>query len=211
MRTKSICFITGTDTGVGKTYFSFSLIKALKKLGVDAVGFKPVETGCQPSCQDAELLSKASGVYLKPVYSLKTPAAPSVAADVEGVKINVDKIKEVILKLSDRYPFLLVEGAGGLMVPINWNYLYLDLVKELSLPVLIVALNRLGVINHTLLTVKVCLDEGVRVEGVILNSCGKKDDSFRSNYESLKKLLDLPVYPFSRPEDATSIALSLLS
>ena len=204
-------FITGTDTGVGKTFFSVSLIRALRDLGIEAVGFKPVETGCQPYCRDARLLSEASGIYLEPVYSFKTPVAPSVAADIEGVKVSTEQIKERISELSELYPFLVIEGAGGIMVPITWSYLYLDLVRELSLPVIVVALNKLGVINHTLLTVKACKSEGVNVRGVVLNSFKEEDESFKSNYDSLKKLLDVPVYPFSQPQDARTVALSLIS
>ncbi len=204
-------FVTGTDTGVGKTYFTVSLIRALRKLGVKAVGFKPVETGCRPTCQDAISLGEASGIFLEPVYSFKAPVAPSVAADLEGVKVEVERIKERILELSSRYPNLIVEGAGGIMVPITWDYLYSDLVRELSLPVVVVALNKLGVINHTLLTVKACQSAGVEVKGVVLNSYREEDESFKSNYESLVKLLDLPVYSFFSPQDALSFALSLTS
>jgi len=89
-------FITGTDTGVGKTFFASSLVRALRSLGVEAVGFKPVETGCSPRCADARALGEASGVYLEPVYSFKTPVAPSVASELEGVKIEPERIKERI-------------------------------------------------------------------------------------------------------------------
>jgi len=206
-------FVTGTDTGVGKTFFSVSLIRALRELGVDAVGFKPVETGCQPSCQDAELLAEACGLYLEPVYSFKTPVAPSVAAELEGVRISPEQIEKRILELSRLHPFLVIEGAGGIMVPITWSYLYLDLVRELSLPVVVVALNRLGVINHTLLTVRACLEEGVEVRAVVLNSFKKERDdrSFETNLNSLKKLLDVPVFPFFSPSDALHVADTLLS
>ncbi|WP_457678609.1 dethiobiotin synthase [Thermovibrio sp.] len=202
-------FITGTDTGVGKTYFTASLIKALKKRGINAAGFKPIETGCSPKCSDAETLGRASGVYFEPVYSLKRPLAPSVAAEIEGVEIKVDRIKEKIVELSKRY-FLVVEGAGGLMVPITWNYSYLSLVKELSLPVIVVALNKLGVINHALLTVKVCESEGVKVLGVVLNSFKEEDESFSTNLSSLKRLLKVPVIPFFSETDGEK-ALALLS
>jgi dethiobiotin synthetase len=140
-------FITGTDTGVGKTFFSVSLLKALRELGLPAVGFKPIETGCEPKCQDAELLSLASGFFLEPVYSFKTPVAPSVASDLEGVKVELERVLKAIQELSKKY-FLVVEGAGGIMVPITWEYTFLDMVKELHLPTVVVALNKLGVINH---------------------------------------------------------------
>ena len=203
-------FITGTDTGVGKTFFASSLVRALRSLGVEAVGFKPVETGCTPECSDARLLGEASGVYLEPVYSFKTPVAPSVASELEGVKIEPERIKERIRELSACHPFLVVEGAGGIMVPITWSYTYLELASELSLPTVVVALNKLGVINHTLLTVEVLKSRGVEVKAVVLNSFKKEDESFDTNYQSLKRLLDLPLFQFSRPEDALPVASSLL-
>jgi len=202
-------FITGTDTGVGKTFFSTSLIKALRSLGVNAVGFKPVETGCSPRCLDAELLGEASGLYIEPVYSFKSPVAPSVASDIEGVKVEVERIKKKIAELSSLYP-LVVEGAGGIMVPINWSSTFLELVKELKIPVLIVALNKLGVINHTLLTYKVCSFSGVNVVGVVLNSFRREDESFDTNLLSLRRLLPAPVFSFSSPEDALPVARHLL-
>jgi len=203
-------FVTGTDTGVGKTFFASSLIGALRSLGVNAVGFKPVETGCTPECADARLLAEASGAYLEPVYSFKTPVAPSVAAELEGVEVKPERIKERIKELSSRHPFLVIEGAGGIMVPITWNYAYADLVSELSLPTLVVALNKLGVINHTLLTVEVLRSRGVEVKAVVLNSFKREDESFDTNFRSLKRLLNLPLFQFSRPEDALPVARSLL-
>jgi len=205
-----VLFVTGTDTGVGKTFFACALIKAFKSLGVDAVGFKPVETGCSPDCADARLLGEASGVYFEPVYSFKTPVAPSVASELEGVKVEPERIKEKMGELSSRYPLLVVEGAGGIMVPITWEYAYLDLVSDLSLPVVVVALNKLGVINHTLLTLEVLKGRGVEVKAVILNSFKREDESFDTNYQSLKKLLDAPLFRFSRPEDALPVAQLLL-
>ncbi len=198
-------FITGTDTGVGKTFFSVSLINALKEKGISAVGYKPIETGCSPECQDAKALGKASGLYLPPFYSFKTPVAPSVASELEGAPLNVSALKSEITFLQKRYSPLIIEGAGGIMVPITWEYTYLDLVKELSLPVIVVALNKLGVINHTLLTVKACLSEGVKVVSVVLNSFKAEDESFYTNLSSLRKLLSLPVISFSSPSDAKTV------
>lgn len=206
-----VLFITGTDTGVGKTFFGSSLIKALRTFGVEAVGFKPVETGCLPDCADARLLGEASGLYIEPLYSFKAPVAPSVASDIEGVEVDFERLKERVRELSLLYPFLVVEGAGGIMVPINWKFTYLDLVCHLSLPVIVVALNKLGVINHTLLTVEVLKSKGADVRAAVLNSFKREDESFDTNYQSLKKLLPIPLFQFSRPPDALEIARFLLS
>ena len=200
--------ITGTDTGVGKTYFSCCLVKFLKSSGINVLGFKPVETGCSPVCEDAEKLSKASGVYLKPVYSFKKPLAPAVAAEIEGVDIDVGKIRDRCREILSRSP-VVIEGAGGIMVPITWEFSFLDLARALSIPVVVVALNKLGVINHTLLTVEACLNVGLEVRGVVLNSFQKFDESFNTNFYSLRKLLKVPVVPFSSCKDIRSVVKEL--
>ncbi len=198
-------FVTGTDTGVGKTFFCASLIKALKEKGFSAIGYKPIETGCSPECEDAKALGKASGLYLSPLYSFKTPVAPSVASELEGIPLDISALNLKIAFLKEKYAPLIIEGAGGIMVPITWNYTYLDLVKDLSIPVIVVALNKLGVINHTLLTVKACLEAGVKVVCVVLNSFRAEDESFYTNLTSLRRLLSVPVVSFSRPSDAEAV------
>ena len=201
-------FVTGTDTGVGKTFFSCCLVEFLRKRGVRVLGFKPVETGCSPVCEDAEKLSEASGCSLKPIYSFKEPLAPSVAAEVEGVVIDKDKVVESCRELLYRSPAVM-EGAGGIMVPITWEFSFLDLAVELSLPVVVVALNKLGVINHTLLTVNVCRSAGLKVLGVVLNSYRRFDESFQTNLRSLKHLLTVPVVPFSSCQDVSRVSEEL--
>lgn len=197
-------FITGTDTGVGKTFFSTCLIEFLRKSGINVLGFKPIETGCSPVCEDAEKLSSASGIYLEPVYSLREPLAPAVASEIEGVDIETGKIVERCRELLSHTP-LVIEGAGGIMVPITWNFSFLDLAVSLSLPVIVVALNKLGVINHTLLTVKACTGAGLKVKGVVLNSFREFDSSFSTNLYSLRKLLKVPVVPFSSCQDVEKV------
>ncbi len=201
-------FVTGTDTGVGKTFFSCCLITFLKDSGIDVLGFKPVETGCSPVCEDAKKLSKASGVYLEPVYSLKKPLAPSVASELEGLNIDVERLVDRCRELLSRSP-VVIEGAGGIMVPITWNFTFLNLAASLSLPVVVVALNKLGVINHTLLTVNACLNAGLEVKGVVLNSFQKFDESFGTNLYSLRKLLKVPVVPFFSCKDVKSVVKEL--
>ena len=201
-------FVAGTDTGVGKTFFSCCLVEFLRNKGGGVLGFKPVETGCSPVCEDAEKLSRASGCSLKPVYSFREPLAPSVAADVEGVEIDKNRIIETCKELLFRSP-AVIEGAGGIMVPITWEFSFLDLAVELSLPVVVVALNKLGVINHTLLTVNVCQSAGLKVLGVVLNSYRRFDESFQTNLQSLKRLLTVPVVPFSSCQDVSKVSEEL--
>ncbi len=197
-------FITGTDTGVGKTFVACGLIRAMKEKGLNVCPMKPVESGCRlvrgnlvPS--DANKLIKASSVdepldLINP-YRLKNPLAPSVAAEIEGVKISNKKILSAHSRLSKKYDMTVVEGAGGIMVPVYKKYLFLDLVKDLDLPVLIVARPGLGTINHTLLTIEALRSKGLSVAGVIINCSIKsgKGLSEKTNPEVIEKLGCVPV------------------
>jgi len=198
-----ILFVTGTNTGVGKTFFSVNLLKLLKKSGKNVLGFKPIETGCDPVCEDVKKISKVCGKDIPPVYFFKTPVAPSVAEVLENKKIDVDLIKEKVKEYEKQVDLLIVEGAGGIMVPISGKYTFLDFAKEIADEVVIVALNKLGVINHALLTVKICSDSKIPIKGVFLNSFGNSgvDVSQATNYKTLLSLLDSPVYEFSSEED----------
>ncbi len=199
--------VTGTDTGVGKTFFVTNILKHLLKRGMDTCGFKPIETGCIPICQDANEISKVCNKEIKPIYSFKIPVAPSVASKIEGIKVNVDKLKEEIANFCRNFEYTFIEGAGGIMVPITDSYTYLDLARDLSLKVIVVALNKLGVINHTLLTAKACQCERVDVLAVVLNDKEVKnnDESRQTNYKTLKELLEVPVLKFSSEEDFSSL------
>ncbi|RUM91144.1 MAG: dethiobiotin synthase [Thermovibrio sp.] len=202
--------ITGTDTGVGKTYFTVSILRYLRGKGKNVCGLKVVETGCNPVCEDAGKISEVCDRKIPPIYKFKTPVAPAVASDIEGTKIDISKLKERIRKFSENYDEVFLEGAGGLLVPITWEYTFLDLAKELKAEIIVVALNKLGVINHTLLTVRVCKCEGLKVKAVILNSRENYDKTVETNYSSLKKLLDVPVYLFSSYEDLSNFGKQIV-
>lgn len=171
-------FITGTDTGVGKTFVACGLIRAMKDLGMNVCPMKPVESGCRTRTgklvpADTTDLIKASGVR-EPIdminpYRLRHPLAPSVAAEIEGVKINRKKILSSYNRLSKKYDITVVEGAGGIMVPLYKKYLFLDLAKDLGLPVVIVSRPGLGTINHTLLTIESLRNVRLDVCGVIID------------------------------------------
>jgi len=164
-------FITGTDTGVGKTVIAGALAAVLKKKGIDVGVMKPVATG---GWDDARFLIRAAGVkdnlFLVNPYCLGTPVVPAVAAEIEGVKIDIRKIKNAYEELSKRHDILIVEGVGGLLVPIYKNYLVTDLINELKLPVIIVAKPGLGTINHTLLTIRQAKVSRINVLGVIISN-----------------------------------------
>ncbi len=163
-------FITGTDTGVGKTFVTSLLVRGLRAKGVDAVGFKPI---CCGSRDDAEELRQASDGALtlneaNPVW-LRTPAAPYVAAIIEERMIDLALIRQTYETLRARHQAVLVEGVGGWLVPILRDYAVADLAIEFALPVIVVVANRLGALNHTALTLESLRQRGVSCTGVILN------------------------------------------
>lgn len=172
-------FITGTDTDVGKTWVAAGLTAALRQQGVKAVYFKPVQSGC-PEAEgrliptDADFARRLAGLpepleVLTPI-ALRLPLAPGVAAAQAGVEVDLERIAAGLRDLAGRYDFFVVEGAGGLYVPlVNMHFLVLDLIRWLGLPLAVVAKSGLGTINHTVLTVKAAQAAGVNVIGVILN------------------------------------------
>lgn len=168
--------VTGTDTGVGKTVVACALAASLVERGVRVAVWKPVETGIEPGAEnssDAALLAGAvrSREPLDAVctYRLRAPLAPAVAARLENVTIDLARLEQAYRRRADRAELVIVEGAGGLLVPLTGRSTYLDLARRLDVPILIVAANRLGTINHTALTARVAAAEGVRVAGFVLN------------------------------------------
>ncbi|HET8541672.1 MAG TPA: dethiobiotin synthase [Anaeromyxobacter sp.] len=174
-------FVTGTDTGVGKTEVACALLRAARAAGLDAVGMKPAqsgESGGAPS--DAERLLDACD-RVEPFeavcpYVLAAPLAPAVAARLEGREISLGRIVDAARALGARHAAVLVEGAGGLLVPLTERETYADLAAALGLPVLVVARAGLGTINHTALTVEALRRRGLAVAGVVLNRASPEDD-----------------------------------
>ncbi len=188
-------FLTGTDTGVGKTYVGVLLIRALRKAGFDTVGMKPI---CCGERADAEALRAAAGGELSlddvnPVW-FRFPAAPYTAAMVENRLPDLDQIRDRFARIRASRRSVIVEGVGGWLVPILKNYSVADLAAELGLPVVVVAANRLGVLNHTLLTVRAVQAHGLKCAGVILNNIVTEPDAAAStNRAVLEDLLEVPV------------------
>lgn len=170
-------FITGTDTGVGKSIVAASLARALRLRGVNVGVMKPVTSGCTDKngellSEDAELLAWAAGVDVDDdvaPYRLREPIVPVDAAARDGIKISFARIEESFKRLSAKYEYVIVEGAGGLMVPLNGGLLIADLAKQLDLPLLVVARPDLGTINHSVLTCFAAGQMGLEVKGVIVN------------------------------------------
>jgi dethiobiotin synthetase len=170
-------FVTGTDTGVGKTIVAATLARLLKKRSINVAVMKPVTSGCREEggrlvSDDAELLCYAAGISrsddVSP-YCLREPLAPSEAAKMDGVRIDFSVIKSAFNRLASSYDYVIVEGAGGIMVPLSGGLLVADLVRELCLPLLVVARPELGTINHTVLTCFAAQQMGLQVAGVVIN------------------------------------------
>jgi dethiobiotin synthetase len=190
-------FITGTDTGVGKTHTLTQLLRLLRGSGVSCAAMKPI---CCGDRRDAELLLAASreGLTLDEVnpVSLKTPVAPLAAALAEKVDIDIDAVLNAFAQLQERVDQVFVEGVGGWLVPIRPDYFVADLAVDMKLPVLVVAQNRLGCLNHTALTVQSVVDRGLTCAGVVLNDpLSLNDPATRTNRDILGTIINAPILP----------------
>jgi dethiobiotin synthetase len=174
-------FVTGTDTGVGKTVVAAALLKGLRARGVDAVPMKPVQTGCDRSgdaliAPDLELCLRAGNLHpsheekewMCP-YRFEPACSPHLAAQRAGRPISVESITGAAGRLRERHALVIVEGAGGVLVPVNETASMLDVMKALGLPILLVARPGLGTLNHSLLSVEALRRAGLSLAGIILS------------------------------------------
>jgi len=208
--------ITGTDTGVGKTFFACALSAVLTARGKRVGVMKPVETGCE--LKDGRLLpadalalqhSSGSSLPLELVcpYRFAPPLAPAVAAEMGGVRIETQRLIAAYERIRTQHDITLVEGAGGLLVPLALGYTFADLARDLGIPLLVVVGSRLGAINHTLLTLHCASAMGCSVLGYILNHpTPSRDLAAETNGRALAGLTDtpclgsLPFFPSSGDE-----------
>ena len=212
-------FITGTSTGVGKTAIAAGLAWALKKRKIDVGVMKPFATANRVfsrkyRSQDTAILVKASGVS-DPDYNLNPffysiAASPLVASELKhGAPVDIKKAVQHLKKLGRKHHFLIVEGIGGIMVPLTENESVAGFAKRIDLPVVIVSTAKLGTVNHTLLTVLACKKFGLKITGIILNKTSKKSDIVeQKTAEVLEKLTHikvLAVIPFSQGVNYASI------
>ncbi len=197
--------VTGTDTGVGKTTIAAALIARVHALGRRVVPMKPVETGVGPGDggDAARLIAAAGGKHsladVSP-YRLAEPLAPTVASRQAGITLAIEQLDHAFGRLSTHAELMVVEGAGGLLVPITRDVSFRTLFRRWNLEVIIVALNRLGVLNHVLLTVEAATNVGLTVRGIVLNSgvTVSTDRAVVSNLGELKgHVPGIPVIPFS--------------
>lgn len=187
-------FVTGTDSGAGKTHVTRLLLEALRRTGIDAVGYKPVACGDR---EDAQILAEASGGLaldeVNPVF-LKSALAPYVAGLLENRTVDPADLVAGYRRLAEAHEVVMVEGAGGWEVPIAAGYRIADLATELGLPVLLVAANRLGALNHILLTVGAIRARGLVCTGLFLNQLGDElDTAMITNRGVIEDLAGVPL------------------
>jgi len=196
-------FITGTDTGVGKTFVAAGLARCLKDRGFAPGVLKPVETGCvlrrgKRIPRDGSFLKYMAGAP-EPIeeivpYRLSAPLAPQVAAERDGIRIQTRRLQSAFRAISSRHPFTLVEGAGGILVPVTRKATMVDLMKQFELPVLLVSRIGLGTLNHTLLTLFYLAQHRIPVAGIVFNDPeGCRDLSARSNPATLEQWCSDPI------------------
>ncbi|HLJ02300.1 MAG TPA: dethiobiotin synthase [Solirubrobacteraceae bacterium] len=190
-------FVTGTDTGVGKTVVTAAIVAALRAGGRDAIGLKPVVTGTDEPAEsgwppDHELLAAVSDAAVNEVNfaAYGPPVSPHLAAELSGRRIDPTELTTAIRNEARRHALTIVEGVGGLLVPITDGYDVRDLAAELRLPLIVVARSGLGTINHTLLTMEAARAHGLEVAAVVLNRFPRAPVAIeRSNRETIKRLL----------------------
>ena len=194
-------FITGTDTDVGKTYITAGLSVVLRKMGIDVGVMKPFAAGSAQKkgykSEDVEILSRAAQVYdpetlVNPQF-FPIPASPYTAWKNLKTKPKVSTILSSFKKLSKLHDVLLVEGMGGIMTPILQDYYITHLIKQMRIPAVIVTRSKVGTINHTIMTVKMCEKYKIPVKGIIINDFDSDGYKIRELSRDLKNLLEIPI------------------
>lgn len=188
-------FVTGTDTGVGKTFVTTSLARALRAAGVDVGVMKPIETGVPAAGpEDARALRLAAGVEdpLELVCPVRfaLPASPEAAAKAERRTVPLAAIRDAHRALARRHAFLLVEGAGGLLVPIDAETDMADLARDFELPLLLVTRPALGTVNHTRLTLEAVRARGLPVFGVVISHASPAEAASEGDRRNLEGLVE---------------------
>ena len=208
-------FITGTDTGVGKTLVTGLLARYFLDKGKSAITQKWVQSGSEKFPRDIATHLKLMGKnksYIKNnlsdvcLYVFKLAASPHLAAVKERKSIRVDEIKRSLRALGGKFDWVIVEGVGGALVPLNKNKLVIDIVKELKLPILVVVGNKLGAINHTLLTIEALKRRKIKILGLVFNNLSKKGNKtiLENNpkiIEAISKEKVLGILPYSKNKE----------
>ncbi len=194
-------FVTATDTDAGKTYIASALVRHFAAQGLKSVGMKPIAAGCELvdgvlQNADVQQLTQASNVdaplsLINP-YIFEPPIAPHIAAQQAGVEIAIEKIQHAFTQLSQLADVVIVEGAGGFLVPLNNTQTMADLAASLNIPVILVVGMRLGCINHALLTVQAIKARGLKLAGWVANQIDPKMAMLAENTRTLKQRINAP-------------------
>ncbi len=210
----TVVVVTGTDTGVGKTWATASLARAARAAGRRVVAIKPFETGCssqRAAQEDGVVLAEASGQQApaEALVRLREPVAPPEAAEREGVVLDYNGVVRELRALVIGSDLALIEGAGGVLSPLTWNQTVIDLARDLGARVLVVAQDRLGTISHTVSALKLLSWHDVRATGVVLIPPEHPDASTGSNARAITGLTSAPVHLAVRSRDPAVGAQSL--
>lgn len=208
-------FVTGTDTGVGKTLVAAGLVRLARKRGLRCVAVKPVETGCPVKSgvlypEDGAFLARASqdDITLDECAPIRfsVPASPARSAAMEGTGVHVSDLVEHVLAVADRVDLVVVEGAGGLMVPIEQDLMMIDLAQRLEFPVVLVARGRLGTINHTMLSVEALRHRGIALAAIVISftdsDAGPEEEYTAGDIARLVRPVPVVALPHLTPEVA---------
>jgi dethiobiotin synthetase len=208
--------VTGTDIGVGKTRVACALARAFRNAGRSVIAIKPVETGCSgpPGPQeDGVRLARATGQD-QPAHAilrLPDPIAPVLASERAGAEIDFDALVLKIERFADAAEFVIIEGAGGLLAPTTWEWNMADVARALGAGALVVAADRLGTINHTLLTLSALELAGIACAGVVLTPPKQRDQSTGQNDSAIARLSGIDrIMTLPRAEDDVAEPASVI-
>ena len=189
-------FITGTDTDAGKTVLTSLLVGGFKALDMDVLPMKPAQTGCEDNIPDLDYICNVGNINKTPeLIKLMAPAcfqsacSPHLAAEKEGKSISLDTLLDAFNSLKKIVPHVLVEGAGGLLVPLNRNETMIDLIRKFNLPTVIAARPGLGTINHTLLTIQTLKQSAISIAGVVFVHSNQEAEDF-TTHDNIKTITE---------------------
>ena len=181
---KGVYFVSGIDTDIGKTVATGVLAKQLLQQGKSVITQKPVQTGCQNIADDIAVHRNIMGIPMQEADKqgltmpeiFSYPASPHLASRLDGRALDLDRIRTATQELAEQYEIVLVEGAGGLMVPLTENLLTIDYIQQQDYPVILVTSGRLGSINHTLLSFAALKQYGIRLHSLVFNHIHDSSD-----------------------------------
>lgn len=208
-------FVTGTDTGVGKTLVSAALLRLYAEQGLRVAGMKPVAAGCEPGRlnEDVEILRAASNVEAPPElinpYAFQPAIAPHIAARQAGEPIEIARVIECYDRLARDADVVIVEGAGGWLVPLNETETLADLAMRMRLPVILVVGMRLGCLNHALLTAEAIQNRGLKLAGWVANRIDPHMNCFEDNLATLSRRISAPLLGVIPPLTPTKNSMTI--